>query len=87
MDMMATAKGEWPRSNATTMGDFAAHPGGKGANEAVALARLGVGVAMVGRVGADPQGERLKDHLEREGVDTSGVLLPRVPDSDTWSGS
>jgi ribokinase len=47
--------------------------GGKGANQAVAAARLGRRVAMVGRVGADDDGRLLSDTLAEEGVDTSGV--------------
>jgi ribokinase len=47
-------------------------PGGKGANQAVAAARLGASVRFVGRIGSD----RLPlDALEREGVDVSGVRL------------
>ncbi len=49
--------------------------GGKGANQAVSAARHGVGVAMVGCVGADPEGRRLTDALAAEGIDTSGVRV------------
>lgn len=55
--------------------------GGKGANQAVAAARLGRSVAMVGRVGDDDAGEALVAGLDAEGVDTSGVL--REPDAGT----
>lgn len=48
-------------------------PGGKGANQAVALARLGRSVAMVGAVGADADGDWMIDTLDAEGVDTRGV--------------
>jgi ribokinase len=47
--------------------------GGKGANQAIAAARLGADVALAGRVGSDWQGERLTAELEREGVDTRWV--------------
>ena len=47
--------------------------GGKGANQAVAAARLGHEVAMIGMVGADPAGDLLRSVLSREGVDTSGI--------------
>ena len=47
--------------------------GGKGANQAVAAARAGAAVAMVGRVGDDRAGRRMVDGLEAEGVDASGV--------------
>jgi ribokinase len=48
-------------------------PGGKGANQAAAAARLGGGVAMVGRVGADAAGERQRRALADLGVDVGGV--------------
>ncbi len=48
-------------------------PGGKGANQAVAAARLGADVAMFGRVGEDPFGEELIKNLRANEVDTSRV--------------
>lgn len=48
-------------------------PGGKGANQAVAVARMGASVAMVGRVGGDGHGTALAQGLERENVDVSAV--------------
>jgi ribokinase len=56
-------------------GELVEHPGGKGANQAVAAARLGAQVAMVGRVGADADGVRLRAALEREGVSIRWVLV------------
>src|SRR5262249_8696825 len=67
--------------------DLATFPGGKGANQGVAAARLGARVAFVGRVGTDSFGQFLREGLEREGVDTrhlqavpgpSGVALITV---------
>lgn len=49
---------------------FERHPGGKGANQAVAAARLGARVRFVGRIGRD---DLVLRSLEREGVDVSGV--------------
>jgi ribokinase len=55
-------------------------PGGKGANQAVAAARLGAEVAFVGRVGADDAGRRLRDGLAAEGVDVAHVRVdPQAP--------
>ena len=60
-------------------GRFELNPGGKGANQAVAAARAGAAVALVGAVGADEFGARLVDDLAAEGVDTAGILtLPRA---------
>ena len=47
--------------------------GGKGANQAIAAARLGGRVAMVGRVGRDAGGDALLAQLARDGVDAAGV--------------
>lgn len=54
-------------------GDLRRIPGGKGANQAVAAARLGRRVAMVGRVGADEGGTLLRGALQEAGVDTTAV--------------
>jgi ribokinase len=59
-------------------GDCRQLPGGKGANQAVAAARLGSEVAMVGRVGADAQGAWLRDGLWTERVDVEHVREDRV---------
>ena len=53
--------------------------GGKGANQAVAAARLGAEVAMVGRVGDDEQGRWLRVGLEAEGIDCRHVASVDVP--------
>jgi ribokinase len=54
-------------------GGFSEFPGGKGANQAVALARLGARPRMVGRLGGDSYGSRYLGILAGEGVDTSCV--------------
>jgi ribokinase len=56
-----------------TAKSFAIHPGGKGANQAYAAARLGGRVAMVGCIGGDAYGERLLQSLRSAGVDVSPV--------------
>jgi ribokinase len=61
-----------PRPGETLLGGtFMTFPGGKGANQAVAAARLGGKVSMVGLVGADAFGTELKQILEREGIDVT----------------
>jgi ribokinase len=55
--------------------DVFRNPGGKGANQAVAAARLGRRVAMVGRVGDDAAGRELLGSLEADAVDTSRVRV------------
>jgi ribokinase len=64
----------FPRLGETLPGaSFASHAGGKGANQAVAAARLGAKVTMLGRVGSDAFGRELKARLTAEGVATRWV--------------
>ncbi len=60
-------------------GDALWSPGGKGANQAVAAARLGRSVAFVGCLGADAAGDQLRASLGEAGVDFIGRVLPDVP--------
>jgi sugar/nucleoside kinase (ribokinase family) len=54
--------------------------GGSAAITAVAAARLGLRVALIAAIGADPAGELMLSLLAREGVDTAGVLVrPELP--------
>lgn len=63
-----------PRPGETILGDdFRTIPGGKGANQAVAAARLGARVSMVGCVGQDAFGQTLLDGLRRERVNVAHV--------------
>lgn len=90
MDLVVRAP-RHPLPGETILGsDFRTIPGGKGANQAVAAARLGGKVHMVGRVGEDTFGDTLIANLEKDGVDTryvwrtpgvsSGVALITVSD-------
>lgn len=73
MDMV-TSTAVFPKQGETIKGEsFVTMPGGKGANQAVAAARLGASVRMIGRVGDDPFGKILTDGLANEGVDVSNV--------------
>ena len=75
MDLTAVT-GDIPRAGQTVVGErFYTLPGGKGANQAVAAARLGADVRMVGRVGGDAFGASLLDGLREEGIDVSGVAV------------
>jgi ribokinase len=69
-----------PAPGETVMGGtFARHGGGKGANQAVAAARLGADVAFVGAVGDDDLGAAAVEQLAAEGIDVSAVArLPGV---------
>jgi ribokinase len=65
----------FPEPGETITGSgFAVFPGGKGANQAVAAARLGGCVAMIGRVGRDDQGRALRSSLAAAGVAADAVL-------------
>jgi len=52
---------------------FDRYPGGKGANQAVAAARLGAQVSFYGKTGVDPFGEELLNSLAENGIDVSAV--------------
>jgi ribokinase len=91
MDLVVKAP-RLPQVGETVLGGaFGTFAGGKGANQAVAAARLGAAVAMVGRVGADAFGQALRNGLAAEGVDVThlreddhaptGVALITVDDA------
>jgi len=71
-----------PRPGETVLGGgFATIPGGKGANQACAAAKLGGRVRMVGRVGDDALGRELRESLAAAGVDTTAVLATEATPS------
>jgi ribokinase len=69
MDVVATAE-RHPRLGETVAGHAVLYfPGGKGANQAVAAAKLGVPTTLIGRLGRDAFGDQLKTFLAAQGVD------------------
>ena len=79
MDVVATA-GRHPRVGETVAGNAVHYfPGGKGANQAVAAAKLGAPTTLIGRLGADAFGQQLRTFLTAQGVhlafvkDTAGT--------------
>src|SRR5258707_1603809 len=73
MDVVATAE-RHPRIGETVAG-LAVHyfPGGKGANQAVAAAKLGAPTTLIGRLGTDAFGHELKAFLAEQGIDLTFV--------------
>jgi len=75
MDMV-TRVDRFPAPGETIRGEsFRIFPGGKGANQAVALARLGAKVEMVGAIGGDMLGSGYRDILRAEGVGTAALAV------------
>jgi len=67
-----------PRPGETVHGyGFSTVPGGKGANQAAAAARLGAAVTMLGRVGQDAFGDAMLDNMMMQGVETGYILRDR----------
>jgi ribokinase len=72
-----------PRVGETVLGSsFTRSPGGKGANQAVAAAKLGAAVVLIGRVGADAVGRELIETVQAQGVDATYVWA----DEGTYTG-
>ena len=82
MDLIAVVP-KLPSQGETVIGEeFYTTPGGKGGNQAVAAAKLGAGVKMIGRVGADAFGPGMLEDLKGHGIDVGGVAI----DPDHASG-
>jgi ribokinase len=84
-DLVATAVRLPSRGETMPGRTFATHPGGKGGNQAAQAALMGVRSRLLGRVGNDPFGERLRAALATKGVDTS--LLGTDPDEPTGASA
>lgn len=75
LDLVATAA-RLPGPGETVSGTaYAEHAGGKGLNQAVAAARSGADVVMVGAVGDDEAGQRLRTIAESEGIDVGAIAV------------
>ncbi len=84
MDLIARSP-HIPAPGETVLGSgFSTAAGGKGANQAVAAARLGAQVTMIGCVGGDDYGRQLLSGLQSDGVDTPFVRGRGCPH---WRGS
>ncbi|WP_248959323.1 ribokinase [Sphaerisporangium perillae] len=69
-----------PAPGETVLGsDLSTYPGGKGANQAVAAARLGARVSLLGRIGMDAHGRLLRESLERDKVDLGHLRESAAP--------
>ncbi len=73
MDLVARVSRHPERGEALPADSFAIYPGGKGCNQAIAAARLGAQVVVVGRVGSDDFGAQFLDTRAAEGIDSSHV--------------
>jgi ribokinase len=76
-DMVVKTK-RFPKDGETLLGgEFLMNAGGKGANQAVAAARLGAKVTFVAKVGDDIFGQQTIINLKAEGIDTSQIIIER----------
>jgi len=81
MDVVATAE-RHPRLGETVAGrEVLYFPGGKGANQAVAAAKLGADTTLIGRVGTDAFGRDLREFLAAQGVDLA--FVQETPEAHT----
>ena len=68
-----------PEEGQTVMGeDIKKSPGGKGANQAVQMARLGADVTLIGKIGRDRDGEELVKVCKEAGVNTEQIIYDDV---------
>lgn len=71
----------FPRPGETLHGrDYQVIPGGKGANQAVAAARLGAGTGFIACVGDDSFGIQIRERFQQDGIDVAAVsVIPECP--------
>jgi ribokinase len=82
MDMVVQT-GHIPKPGETVLGNhFFMNPGGKGANQAIAVSRLGGKVSFVGKIGNDVFGKQARQLFDEEGIETQFL----IEDEDTPSG-
>ena len=74
-DIVATSENHLRPGETLTGTGLAYYPGGKGANQAIAAARAGSPVTMIGCTGDDAFGDGLRSYLAESGVDISGVTV------------
>ena len=83
MDVVATAE-RHPRVGETVAGQSVMYfPGGKGANQAVAAAKLGAPTSLIGRLGRDAFGDQLRTFLADQGVDIALVKASATAQTGT----
>lgn len=79
MDLVVNVE-KMPKAGQTLLGsNFKEVPGGKGANQAVAMARLNGNVTMIGKVGNDSFGETLVNSLKKDNVNTDYIQVEEGP--------
>ncbi len=79
MDLVVNVE-KLPKEGETLLGSGLSEvPGGKGANQAAAIGKLGIPVSMIGKVGTDASGSVLIEALRSAGVDVSSVMVSQSP--------
>ncbi len=79
MDLVACVPRQPLRGETLTGTAFATYLGGKGLNQTVAAKRMGANVALVGRVGTDDFGQRIKEALQAEAIDAAYLQADQQP--------
>ena len=79
MDLVVYSDKQPTKGETILENSFETFQGGKGANQAVAVAKLGLPVSLIGKVGNDVFGDELLENLNRETVDTSMVVRHEGP--------